>query len=47
MHLHDARTFCLPDGYEVVDAALDDVKRSLHPSFTEAEIRALNKVLSD
>ena len=44
MHLHDARTFCLPDGYEVTDSSLDDVKRSLHPSFTAAEIRRLNQV---
>jgi hypothetical protein len=71
MNLHDARAFCLPDGYEVtqppsstvaglrhlqhlvnpphpcsgqvVDSSLDDVKRSLHPSFAPAEIAALDR----
>lgn len=34
--------YCLPDGYEVVDSSLDDVKRSLAPSFSQEEVRRLS-----
>ena len=34
MNLHDGRTYCLPDGYEVVDSSLKDIQNMLQPNFT-------------
>jgi U4/U6.U5 tri-snRNP-associated protein 2 len=42
INLQDARTFCLPDSYEIVDAALSDVKKCLSPLFSPEEITSLN-----
>eukprot|EP00741_Cyanophora_paradoxa_P020845 tig00021314_g20123.t1 len=33
MNLHTDNVYCLPDGYEVDDASLSDVKQALNPSF--------------
>ena len=38
MNLGDSRAFCLPDGYEIIDSSLDDVKKCLNPNFTENDI---------
>ena len=43
IHLHDVRTFCLPDGYEVLDSSLDDVKKCLSPSFSPSDVLHLNQ----
>ena len=43
IHLHDVRTFCLPDGYEVLDSSLDDVKKCLSPTFSPSDILHLNQ----
>mmetsp|Transcript_28280 Transcript_28280/g.27113 ORF Transcript_28280/g.27113 Transcript_28280/m.27113 type:complete len:627 (+) Transcript_28280:162-2042(+) len=43
MHLHDVRTFCLPDGYEVLDQSLVDVKNCVSPQFDTQDIQNLNK----
>jgi U4/U6.U5 tri-snRNP-associated protein 2 len=43
MNLHDTRVYCLPDGYEVLDSSLDDIKRCLQPVFTHEEIMALSR----
>ena len=43
IHLHDVRTFCLPDGYEVFDSSLDDVKKCLSPTFSPSDIIHLNQ----
>lgn len=42
INLHDSRAFCLPDGYEVIDSSLDDVKRCLNPTFSMEEILSLD-----
>eukprot|EP01041_Mallomonas_annulata_P006205 gene6205-12574_t len=42
MNLHDSRAFCLPDGYEIIDSSLDDLKKCLHPRFSDSEIRNLD-----
>ncbi|CAE7942202.1 Usp39 [Symbiodinium sp. KB8] len=42
MNLRDARIWCLPDNYEVVDSSLRDVQYALDPSFTDAEIAAID-----
>lgn len=42
MNLQDTRAFCLPDSYEIVDAALNDVKRCLAPVFSPDDISQLS-----
>lgn len=42
MNLQSARTYCLPDGYEVHDSSLDLIVKSLIPKFTLKETLALN-----
>lgn len=37
---HEVR--CLPDGYRVADASLADLARALHPTFSEADLTALD-----
>jgi len=36
------RFWCLPDGYEVVDASLEDVATALRPTFSGSALRALD-----
>ena len=33
MHLGNAKIYCLPDDYEIVDSSLDDIKYQLGPTF--------------
>ena len=42
MNLSSARTFCLPDGYEVFDPSLQDAQKCLSPSYTLQEVAELN-----
>ena len=42
VHLHEVRAFCLPDGYEILDSSLDDVKKCLSPTFSKQDIINLN-----
>ena len=44
MNLQDGRTYCLPDGYEVVDSSLRDIQNMLDPKFTKASIDTLDRV---
>ena len=48
IQLHTGKMYCLPDGYEVVDSSLLDIRRCLHPSYTRQEVEALkhNKALA-
>jgi len=39
LRLDDGRAYCLPDGYEIEDASLDDVRAALAPRFTPEEAR--------
>ena len=34
--------YCLPDGYEVVDRSLDDIRYVLNPSFTREQVSELD-----
>jgi U4/U6.U5 tri-snRNP-associated protein 2 len=43
INLHDCRAFCLPDGYEIEDSSLDDVKRCLRPVFSQRDILTLSR----
>jgi len=42
MNLIDGRVYCLPDGYEVIDASMNDIKYNLNPSFSDQEIGLLS-----
>ena len=41
-HLQKAQFYCLPDGYEVLDPSLKDIRDALQPTFTELQIRELD-----
>jgi U4/U6.U5 tri-snRNP-associated protein 2 len=43
MNLESGRGYCLPDGYEIVDASLQDVQNCISPSFSLKEIFSLDK----
>ena len=44
MNLSDGRTYCLPDGYEVVDSSLRDIQNMLDPKFTKTATETLDTV---
>jgi U4/U6.U5 tri-snRNP-associated protein 2 len=44
MNLTDGRTYCLPDGYEVVDSSLSDIQSMLAPSFSTKMLSTLDTV---
>ena len=44
MSLVPVQVYCLPDGYEVVERSLDDIRYVLNPTFTAQEIARLDKV---
>eukprot|EP00946_MAST-07B_sp_MAST-7B-sp1_P003155 g3155.t1 len=37
MNLATSRAYCLPDGYEIMDRSLDDIKHELRPTFSSPE----------
>ena len=42
MKLADGRVYCLPDGYEVLDRSLDDIRHVLDPRFNADALTALD-----
>jgi len=42
IHLGNSRIYCLPEGYEVYEKSLNDIKHNLHPKFTQEEISAVD-----
>lgn len=46
MNLHTARSYCLPDSYEIFDPSLRDVEKCLSPEYTFSSISLLNKNVS-
>jgi U4/U6.U5 tri-snRNP-associated protein 2 len=42
MNLADGRVYCLPDGYEVLDRSLDDIRHVLNPRVSRAALDALD-----
>jgi U4/U6.U5 tri-snRNP-associated protein 2 len=42
MKLADGRVYCLPDGYEVLDRSLDDIRHVLDPRFGADALAALD-----
>ncbi|KAI8917109.1 hypothetical protein PhCBS80983_g00107 [Powellomyces hirtus] len=43
INLHTLKVYILPDGYEVTDASLNDIKYVLNPIFTREQVSQLNK----
>ncbi|KAI8824024.1 uncharacterized protein EV422DRAFT_608931 [Fimicolochytrium jonesii] len=44
INLHTLKVYILPDGYEVTEASLTDIKDVLKPSFTREQVARLDKV---
>ena len=44
MNLGDGRTYCLPDGYEVVDSSLSDIQNMLAPAFKPETVSTLDTI---
>jgi hypothetical protein len=42
MNLADGRVYCLPDGYEVLDRSLDDIRHVLNPRVSRGALAALD-----
>jgi U4/U6.U5 tri-snRNP-associated protein 2 len=42
INLTDQKVYCLPDGYEVIDNSLSDIKFNLKPSFNNDQIKELD-----
>ena len=42
LNLHNAKFYCLPDNYEIVDPSLDDILYQLNPMFTEEDLKELH-----
>ena len=42
INLSDAKIYCLPDNYEVIDASLNDIKYNLMPTYTKDLISQLD-----
>lgn len=42
MSLEKGTFWCLPDGYEIVDPSLDDIKRAFKPVYTKEEIAQID-----
>ncbi|KAG9303122.1 hypothetical protein G9A89_005080 [Geosiphon pyriformis] len=43
INLHTLKVYVLPDGYEVKDSSLNDIKYVLHPTFTEDQVARLDQ----
>ncbi|KAK1576875.1 hypothetical protein Q3G72_017144 [Acer saccharum] len=37
------KVYCLPDGYEINDPSLDDIRHVLHPRFTKEQVEQIDK----
>ena len=42
LNLHNAKFYCLPDNYEIVDPSLDDILYQLNPMFTQEDLKELH-----
>lgn len=43
MNLESSRSYCLPDNYEIIDKALEDVQKCLSPQYTLNDIYNIDK----
>ncbi|RUS20982.1 hypothetical protein BC937DRAFT_93907 [Endogone sp. FLAS-F59071] len=44
INLHTLKAYVLPDGYEVTDSSLDDIKYTVHPTFTKEQVQQLDRI---
>ena len=42
LNLHNAKFYCLPDNYEIIDPSLDDILYQLNPMFTQEDLKELH-----
>ncbi|KAL6146763.1 hypothetical protein ACLB2K_057440 [Fragaria x ananassa] len=42
INLGTERVYCLPDGYEISDPSLDDIRHVLNPKFTEEQVEKID-----
>ncbi|GAB6018857.1 U4/U6.U5 tri-snRNP-associated protein 2 [Chamberlinius hualienensis] len=42
LNLQTLKFYCLPDNYEIIDSALDDIKYVLQPTFTVQQIKSID-----
>ncbi|XP_021891949.1 U4/U6.U5 tri-snRNP-associated protein 2-like isoform X1 [Carica papaya] len=43
INLRTEKVYCLPDGYEINDPSLDDIRHVLNPRFTRKQVEQLDK----
>ncbi|CAI0460589.1 unnamed protein product [Linum tenue] len=43
INLHTEKLYCLPDGYEIIDPSLDDIRQVLNPRFTKEQVAQLDR----
>ncbi|XP_017185725.1 uncharacterized protein [Malus domestica] len=43
INLQTEKVYCLPDGYEISDPSLDDIRHVLNPRFTEEQVEQIDK----
>ncbi|KAL9658502.1 hypothetical protein ABK040_006042 [Willaertia magna] len=43
LNLTNNKIYCLPDGYEVIDKSLDDIKYNLNPIYSQEDIKHLDE----
>ncbi|KAL5579701.1 hypothetical protein UlMin_012143 [Ulmus minor] len=43
INLRTEKVYCLPDGYEISDPSLDDIRHVLNPRFAEEQVELLDK----
>ncbi|XP_022716194.1 U4/U6.U5 tri-snRNP-associated protein 2-like [Durio zibethinus] len=43
INLRTEKVYCLPDGYEINDPSLDDIRHVLNPRFSRAQVEQLDK----
>ncbi|CAN1749148.1 U4/U6.U5 tri-snRNP-associated protein 2 [Linum perenne] len=43
INLQTEKVYCLPDGYEIIDPSLDDIRHVLNPRFTKEQVEQLEK----
>ncbi|XP_028800737.1 U4/U6.U5 tri-snRNP-associated protein 2 [Neltuma alba] len=44
INLRTEKVYCLPDGYEINDPSLDDIRHVLNPRFTREQVEQLDKI---
>lgn len=43
INLRTEKVYCLPDGYEIIDPSLDDIRHVLNPRFAKDQVEMLDK----